>query len=263
MLRSLDAQEIVKTSARLQQRIAERFPNSNLSGVAAELHQISQESMQRSARICRPNLVLRIVIGLLLCGIAALLTASIASLRRSGDVLELLNFVQFLESSLGSLVLISAAIAFLVSLEIRFKRARALRALHELRAVAHIIDMHQMTKDPEKIIRGPTTPSSPVRTMTSFQLCRYLDYCTELLSIISKIGALYVQDFPDPVAMESVDQVENMTNGLSRKIWQKIMILDLVVDDASRSHSGPAPEIPALPQAESAPAAPAAEPGRG
>lgn len=255
MIRSLDPREIVKTSATLQQRIAERFPNSGLSKVAGELHAIAQETVVRSARIRRPNLALRLGIALLVCGIAALLSFSIISLRRSrsSDVLELLNFVQFLESSLGSLVFIGAAIAFLVTLEIRFKRARALRAIHELRVVAHIIDMHQMTKDPENIVRGPATPSSPTRTMTSFQLCRYLDYCTELLSIVSKIGALYVQDFPDEVAMESVDQVENMTNGLSRKIWQKIMILDRVIEEKPCSETdqppAPIPPSPPTPQA--------------
>ena len=95
--------------------------------------------------------------------------------------------------------------------------------------MAHIVDMHQLTKDPERVRMGdesPDTPSSPVRTLTVFQLSRYLDYCSESLSLLSKFAALYVQDFDDPVTMSAVNEVENLTNGLSRKIWQKIMILD-------------------------------------
>ena len=33
---------------------------------------------------------------------------------------------------------------------------------------------------------GPDTPSSPLRRMTPFELTRYLDYCSEMLAIISK-----------------------------------------------------------------------------
>ena len=62
--------------------------------------------------------------------------------------------------------------------------------------------------------------------MTPFELSRYLDYCTELLSLTGKVASLYVQDFQDPVALDAVNDIENLTTGLSRKIWQKIMILD-------------------------------------
>jgi len=62
--------------------------------------------------------------------------------------------------------------------------------------------------------------------MTRFELSRYLDYCTDLLSLTSKVAALYVQDLQDPVVLNAVNDVENLTTGLARKIWQKIMILD-------------------------------------
>src|SRR5262249_24598499 len=120
-----------------------------------------------------------------------------------------------------------AAIAiFLVTLEVRFKRRKALRAVHELRAVAHLIEMHQLNKDPERAgtLEGARMESG--RPMTIEEIGRYLHYCTELLAIVSKIGQLYVQDFPDATAQAAVDQFENLATGLSSKIWQKIMILD-------------------------------------
>ncbi|TMP99740.1 MAG: hypothetical protein E6L09_08785 [Verrucomicrobia bacterium] len=73
---------------------------------------------------------------------------------------------------------------------------------------------------------GPPTKSSPRRTMTDFELSRYLDYCSEMLSLIGKVAALYVQRFDDPVALSAVDEIEDLTTGLSRKIWQKIMIIN-------------------------------------
>ncbi|HVV98937.1 MAG TPA: hypothetical protein VHB77_01285, partial [Planctomycetaceae bacterium] len=96
-------------------------------------------------------------------------------------------------------------------------------------------------KDPDRILRGPSTPSSPQRTMTPFLLCRYLDYCTELLSVTSKIAALYVQDFPDSDTLAAVDQVESLTSGLSRKIWQKIVILDQMIEKEQAPVEPPVP----------------------
>ena len=62
---------------------------------------------------------------------------------------------------------------------------------------------------------------------------RYLDYCSELLSLISKIGAIYVQEFPDTVALQAVDQLASLSNDLSRGILQKIMIVENVRKSAS------------------------------
>jgi uncharacterized membrane protein YccC len=135
------------------------------------------------------------------------------------------NFIQALDASLGSVVFIGATIIFLVSWENRIKRDRALKAIHELRAMAHIVDMHQLTKDPESYF-VPGGPANVKRSMTSFELNRYLDYCSEVLALISKIAALYVQGFQDRVLLDAVDDVEDLTAGFSRKIWQKITILE-------------------------------------
>ena len=104
--------------------------------------------------------------------------------------------------------------------------------------MAHIIDMHQLTKDPERVMNPAVrsdTPSSPARVLNPFQLSRYLDYSSEMLALLSKSAALYVQDFDDPVTISAVNEIENLTSGLSRKIWQKIMILDREVADAERA----------------------------
>ena len=134
------------------------------------------------------------------------------------------NFIQALDASIGSVVFIGAAILFLMNWENRIKRGRALKAVHELRALAHIVDMHQVTKDPENYF-GRGRRASVKREMTPFELGRYLDYCSDSLALISKIAALYVQDFQDTVLLDAVDDVEDLTSGLSRKIWQKITIL--------------------------------------
>ena len=66
--------------------------------------------------------------------------------------------------------------------------------------------------------------------MTPFQLTRYLDYCSELLAILAKIGALYVQRFADPATLSAVNEIEVLTNGLARTIWQKIVVSDRITN---------------------------------
>ena len=39
------------------------------------------------------------------------------------------------------------------------------------------------------------------------------------------LAALYIRRFDDPVALAAVNELENLTGGLSRKVWQKLMIL--------------------------------------
>lgn len=96
----------------------------------------------------------------------------------------------------------------------------------------HIVDMHQLTKDPEQFIMPrQDTASSPVRTMTAPELARYLDYCSELLSLTSKVAALFVQDFNDAVVLTAVNEIESLAAGTSSKIWQKITMLGRLSPD--------------------------------
>jgi len=100
-----------------------------------------------------------------------------------------------------------------------------------LRSVAHIIDMHPLTKDPERLLARYSTPSaSPRETMTALELNRYLDYCSELLSLTGKVAAIYVQRFDDPVVLEAVGEIEELTTGLCQKIWQKVNLLQRLDD---------------------------------
>ena len=226
MYRSLNPDHIIQTLVQLRGRIQERFPGSGLSKVAAELQQIAAEAVARTEWISRPLLPLRVGIGLLVALLAAIVLLALANLNITKLWESFADFVQAVEAGINDIVFIGIAIFFLVTLEARIKRKRALKAIHELRALAHIIDMHQLTKDPEAILRGgPATRSSPKRTMTTFEMSRYLDYCSEMLSLIGKIAALYVQRFDDPVALSAVDEIEDLTTGLSRKVWQKIMLI--------------------------------------
>ena len=227
MYRNLESEKIIDTIETLNRRIDERFPGSGLSRVCQELLTIAGESHRRSAWIAKPHRPLRIITGALVAIIIVALLVVLANASWPRNGFDLVVLVQVSEAGLNVFILVSAAILFLVTVESRIKRSRALKAIHELRALAHVIDMHQLTKDPERLLRRRMdTPSSPKLNLSPAELMRYLDYCSEMLSLIGKLAALYVQKFNDPVALAAVNEVEELTTGLSRKIWQKIMTLD-------------------------------------
>lgn len=227
MYRSLDSEKILGTIETLCRRIEERFPGSGLDKVCKELRTIAGESQTRSAWIGKPQRTLRFITGVLVAIIISGLVFVLANASWPRNGFDLVVLVQVSEAGLNVFLLLSAAILFLVTAETRVKRRRALKAIHELRALAHVIDMHQLTKDPERLLAHRTpTASSPKQNLSQAELGRYLDYCSEMLSLIGKLAALYVQKFDDPVALAAVNEVEDLTNGLSRKIWQKIMIIN-------------------------------------
>jgi hypothetical protein len=72
----------------------------------------------------------------------------------------------------------------------------------------------------------PPTASSPERTLSEFELRRYLDYSCELLALVGKVAALYAEGLADPVVLDAVDDLEELTAGLIGKIWQKLVMMD-------------------------------------
>jgi hypothetical protein len=179
MYRSLDSEKILGTIETLSKRIAERFPTSGLNRVCQELLTIADESQKRSAWIAKPQKYLRLLTGALVVLIIGGLLFVLANASWPQNGFDLVVLVQVSEAGLNVFLLLSAAILFLVTAETRIKRRRALKAIHELRALAHVIDMHQLTKDPERLMsRRAATPSSPKQDLTQFELGRYLDYCS-------------------------------------------------------------------------------------
>ena len=230
MYRQLDSRQITATARRLAERIGERFPGSGLSRVGQEVCAMSEGSEERAALLRRSNWRIRAGVSaalLLIFGVAV--STLLLTTRSLTLVTSVSDFFQGLEAAINDVIFLGLGVFFLVTFESRLKRRVALRGLDELRSIAHIIDMHQLTKDPEHVLgAATTTPSSPARTMTQGDLARYLDYCSELLAITSKLAALHVQSLNDPVVLESVNGIQALTVGLSSKIWQKIMILDAI-----------------------------------
>lgn len=220
--RELNEQNILDTLDRLKLRISERFPGSGLSKVAEELRRVADEVLETVTYLGAPNRRVRIPVTIAIVLIVVLAGIAMGKANPSGD----LSGWGTIESGISNVVFVGIAISFLLGIETKVKRRRALRMIHQLRSIAHVVDMHQLTKDPERIASAaPDTESSPTRQMDATQLGRYLDYCSELLSVTSKLAALLVQRFSDPPILSAVNEIETLVTGLSGKIWQKIRLI--------------------------------------
>jgi hypothetical protein len=228
----LEPERIIKTINVLEKRIADRFPNSSLRQTCNDFLEIAQKSKKNIDWISQPNISLRIFsILIILTGIGGIVF-SISFVELKIHDTTLTNIIALSEAVFNDIILLGAAIFFLVGIESRLKRRRALKMINELRVTAHVIDMLQLTKDPSLINSNlAATANSPKRNLSHFELERYFGYSTELASLIAKVGALYSQSLPDEVVVRSVNEIETLCTGLSRKIWQKIMILNQTKDE--------------------------------
>jgi hypothetical protein len=212
---------VIATIDKLRNRIHERFGKCGLHKVCGQLLEIAKADVQRAADIGRSYVFLRVFVVLTLVAAAAFAWRVVALFDFSGLTSE----VQALDAAAHLMLVTAGVILGLVKFEQRLKRRRALAALHELRSIVHVIDMHQLTKDPSKFIVGGLTESSPPLELDQFEMTRYLDYCSEMLSLTSKVAVLFGQAIDDQSVGEVVSDIEYVSNGLSQKMWQKIMIL--------------------------------------
>jgi hypothetical protein len=217
---------VVDTIERLVARIFERFGDCGLYKLCTQLLVIAKLDTRRAVNIGRSYIWLRVLV-------FATIAAGFAVLARMLSLIDFTNAAadsvssaaQGIEAAANLTILGGAAILSLLKLEERLKRRRALAALHELRSIVHVIDMHQLTKDPSKFVVRANTPSSPPLLLNEFQMTRYLDYCSEMLSLTSKVAVLFGQSLDDRAVAEVVSDIERVSAGLSQKIWQKIMLL--------------------------------------
>jgi hypothetical protein len=208
--RHLDPNKLISTSAALAAWIDKDFNHAHLARVAANVHRLTQEAVVMAQRIRRPIWPLRI-------GIWGLVLAFVAGAVHQLVTHRLDEVLHFLDETRGAALYLGAFLLGFITLEVRLKRRRALKAVNELRAVAHIVDMHQLAKDQTiEEFRESTSPD---------QMQSYLHACIALLALLSKIGQLYVEHFPDAVATQSVNEFELITAGLSNKIWMKVLSL--------------------------------------
>jgi hypothetical protein len=211
----LDGRQLATRLERLEADISASFPDRGLVKVTHRMVEVAREAENGVAEATRPNLGLRFLLVVL---VGAIIAAPVALAGYAGFRLAPVNgmtvtFVDLLQAvdGLFNVVFLGlAGVVFVTTIEERIKRRRALSELHRIRSLTHVIDMHQLDKDPGK------APSAELRA--------YLGHCADLMSLAAKLAALYAQDTRDAVVIETVNDIETLANNLSRKIWQKIAL---------------------------------------
>jgi hypothetical protein len=225
----LEAPAVKETVEELYGRIEARFPTRGLLKVCGDLGllvdevEIASGVGHRQIRLARAVSRVSIILVAAVTGVAIVLAAKDVV---TGDVDNFIDGLGVAETAISDLVYASIAIFFLWALPERLQRSKLLNLLHQLRSTAHVIDMHQLTKDPEQLKPSfVTTAKSKPLDLDRDEMERYLDYCSEMLSLVGKTAALCAEESRDSLVLETVSTVENLTVGLSRKIWQKISTL--------------------------------------
>ncbi len=235
----LEAEKIIETLDHLKARIAARFSDSGIARLSVTVLNVARTTKARVEAIQRPALALRFFIAAALAFIFVsvffLLLVPTFFLDWNAEF-NIVEIALGLEASVNLIILFGGAIWFLVGAENRRKRKLVFAHLHELRSLAHVIDMHQLRKDPNVVLNPQLrTAASPAYSMTEFELARYLDYCAEMLAHVGKLAALYAEATTDTATIEAINDLEALTASLGRKIWQKIMIIGKITDPRGRT----------------------------
>lgn len=222
----LESVHVLTTVGRLEERIAARFPDRSLVRLTGELSRVIARDSGVSTRLLRrlawTRLVSRVLMAIVVVAALGVFVWALRSAFVDGK-LDGAGWLGLVDNGINDLVFAGLAVFFLYSIPERLMRTRALRTLHRLRSLAHIIDMHQLVKDPERLRDGYVRTSASVDVdLDAEQLVIYLEYCSELLALVGKTAALCAEDSQDAVVLDTTSDIESLTVDISRKIWQKI-----------------------------------------
>lgn len=205
----LEASLVGETLADLTRRINARFPGRHLGEVAGDLTQ-PLAAAERGVEATGRYRLLRGVCQALsfgagvMCAIALVLAGN-AAFETSHDSVDWLGLV---EAAGQDIVFAGAILVALWTLPRRRARAATLAELHRLRSLAHVIDMHQLAKQPGVV--------------TADDYNTYLTLCAELLALVGKTAALWAEHTDDDVVLGAIAEVEQLTGDTARTIWHKL-----------------------------------------
>jgi len=226
----LHAEPVRETAVRLGERIAAKLPDRNLVRVSTELvdliDDVSAGSEEIRGRLRVSRLVSRAMLAFAVLVAAVALGFAVADALSESEGKTTFDWLPLVETTVNDLIFVALALFFLYSIPNRLQRGHTLSLLHRLRSLAHIIDMHQLTKDPERLSDSFQRTSKSIDVgLGRSEMEAYLNYCSELLSLVGKAAALCAEESQDAVVLDTVSTIETLTLGMSRKIWQKISLL--------------------------------------
>ena len=214
---TLIVDHVIRTIRRMDRQIDTYFPDRNLANLSSSIIEFAIRHESDLERIDRPNIPIKLAIGLAISLMSGLVIYWLYELFIQNDGSGIIFQPQDLDAFINILIFGSAITWFLLNWQAKSKRRFIIGRINELRSFGHVIDMHQLTKDPF---------FDDEMEMSDKDLIRYLDYCGDLLSCCSKLAATYLEHTDDETVVQYVNEFESLTGQFNRKIWQKITILD-------------------------------------
>ncbi len=212
----LDPARIFETAENLARDISEKLPGSSLAGLAVELTHIAHATVERTQQARRPIYAIRLLsflaISTSLLGLWYLLD-HIHARWEFGTIAEVFDAT---DAGFNLLVLLAGALWFLITIENRIKRKKALEFIEELREFIHVIDVTQLFYTPLVYNPDPTA----ARTSVTFDYTYFL-FCTQILAVISNLAPLYTRGAAGDSILRAASDVEMLANAITVKLLSK------------------------------------------
>lgn len=218
-----------ETASRLVERIQQRFGDDPLTDIARQVLDVAKMSEKRIARALRVGFFIRMLTWPLVLAAGVGIAWWVKSLNLTLRVNDAGDLAQSLDSVFQLLLVLGAGGWFLLSIGTKAQRRSLFKALQELHALTQVIDLVQLDKDPDRLhfSSDQRTPTSPTlgKANTAFLLGRYLDYCSELLSVLSKIACLYRERVSDEAVLSRLGDFDRLSNQLRANIGSKMGLI--------------------------------------
>jgi hypothetical protein len=211
----LDPSRIVETAENLARRVSERLPESNLAERAVDLVGIARLTVERIQQARRPIYMIRVVSVLAIVGLLSLLSL-VRLIRIRWEFSKITEFVDLADAGFNVLIVLAGGFWFLVTLEARVKRKRALAFIGELLEFVQLVDVTQLYHTPEFY----ESKHGPGRTHPRFDHT-YLLFCTEMLAVIGNLAPLYTRCNLDDSVWRAASDVVMLANAIEDRLLAK------------------------------------------
>ena len=211
----LDPAKIIETAENLARRIGDSLPASSLAGLAAQLRGSHVRPMIAPAARS-PNYAIRAASLLAIAATILGLWYLVSHIHTRWEFGTITELFEATDAGFNLLVLLAGALWFLITLETRFKRKKALGFIEELREFIHVIDVTQLYYTPDLYKVDSANSGTSLNIDYTYPL-----FCTEMLAVISNLAPIYTRGAVGDSILRAVSEVEMLANAVSAKLLSK------------------------------------------
>ena len=209
----------------LQNQIDLQFPDRGLSSTVQDLGNEAKAASDLSNKVGGSHTkawFLNITVPIL----AFIITLSAALYYLNVEDKEAFNGFDDIDG-LINLIFLSVVIGVLIRQTVKLlRRTSAMKQLHRVRTLIHILDMKQQNK------KSYGTSFTNQKALSTRDNILYLDDCSQAVVLAGKVAALLIEDYDDSLVIATVSEIDALCNGITNRIWLKIQVFQLTLPKA-------------------------------